>query len=254
MLRFFRRIRQNLLAENRIRKYLAYAAGEVILVVIGILIALQLNNLNEERKLRIQEKELLVSLQDELRYNLVEIKRAREVNQNNIKGTGELISVFAPELNKELTDLELSALLAKSLQERTEFQPSLNIVGSNRLDLLSNARLRNELLTIITKVGHLWDAEKTVTEIRWECTLVLLEEGNMRHSIDYLMDTSAWYSTPDSAFENTNRELLNSRQLENKLVLFLATSLNSEEEHLKPLNDKFDSIAQMLEQELKRFD
>ena len=70
MFKFFRRIRQNLLAENKIRKYLAYATGEVVLVVIGILIALQLNNFNEERKLRIQEKELLNSLQDELQYNL----------------------------------------------------------------------------------------------------------------------------------------------------------------------------------------
>ena len=50
MIRFFRTIRQRLLAQNRFTKYLVYATGEIVLVVIGILIALQINNWNEERK------------------------------------------------------------------------------------------------------------------------------------------------------------------------------------------------------------
>jgi hypothetical protein len=50
MIKFFRKIRQKMLAENKFRKYLIYAIGEIILVVIGILIALQINNWNEERK------------------------------------------------------------------------------------------------------------------------------------------------------------------------------------------------------------
>ena len=50
MLRFLRRVRQRLLAENGFRKYLLYAIGEILLVVIGILIALQINNWNEEKK------------------------------------------------------------------------------------------------------------------------------------------------------------------------------------------------------------
>lgn len=50
MIKFFRRIRQKLLSENRISKYLIYAIGEIVLVVIGILLALQINNRNEENK------------------------------------------------------------------------------------------------------------------------------------------------------------------------------------------------------------
>ena len=50
MIKFFRHIRQRLVIENRFSKYLLYAIGEIILVVIGILIALQINNWNEERK------------------------------------------------------------------------------------------------------------------------------------------------------------------------------------------------------------
>ena len=50
MIKFFRKIRQQLLVENKFSKYLLYAIGEIILVVIGILIALQINNWNEVRK------------------------------------------------------------------------------------------------------------------------------------------------------------------------------------------------------------
>ena len=50
MIKFFRRIRQRLLSENKFSKYLLYAIGEIVLVVIGILIALQINNWNEDKK------------------------------------------------------------------------------------------------------------------------------------------------------------------------------------------------------------
>ncbi|MFT6046016.1 MAG: hypothetical protein ACI9WC_001721, partial [Arenicella sp.] len=50
MIRFFRKIRQNLIKENKVGKYLLYAIGEIVLVVIGILIALQINTWNEDRK------------------------------------------------------------------------------------------------------------------------------------------------------------------------------------------------------------
>ena len=50
MIKFFRKIRQNLLSEGKTGKYFKYAIGEIVLVVIGILIALQINNWNEGRK------------------------------------------------------------------------------------------------------------------------------------------------------------------------------------------------------------
>ena len=66
MLRFFRTLRQRLLAENRTSRYLLYALGEIVLVVIGILIALQVNTWNEDRKNRQEGVALLKSLKSEL--------------------------------------------------------------------------------------------------------------------------------------------------------------------------------------------
>ncbi|WP_299164553.1 DUF6090 family protein, partial [uncultured Eudoraea sp.] len=62
MIKFFRHIRQRLLTENKVSKYMFYAIGEIVLVVIGILIALSINNWNDYRKDRIEEKNLYKTL------------------------------------------------------------------------------------------------------------------------------------------------------------------------------------------------
>ena len=57
MIKFFKRIRQNLLLEGKTGKYLKYAIGEIVLVMIGILLALQVNNWNEKRKQGVKAQE-----------------------------------------------------------------------------------------------------------------------------------------------------------------------------------------------------
>jgi len=69
VIKFFRRFRQQLLTENKLRKYFLYAIGEIILVVIGILLALQLNTWNTTRDLKIQNQEFLTKMLAELKQN-----------------------------------------------------------------------------------------------------------------------------------------------------------------------------------------
>ncbi len=253
MFKFFRKIRQKLLSENKFSKYLLYAIGEIVLVVIGILIALQINTWNENRKARKEEQILLLSLQNEMDYNINELSRARKVNNTNIKGTGRLIAHMSPNPNQDLTEEELALLLAGSLQEKTEFEPRLSVINSGQLTIISNESLKNALLSIDAKVEHFRENEKTVTEIRWDCTKQTLEQGNFRKAADYVIDFSNWYGKTESPFENTNFELLRSRSFENKLTLFLATSLTSEVEHLQPMAQDFENIQKTLKEELEKF-
>ncbi|MET1258293.1 DUF6090 family protein [Flagellimonas sp. DF-77] len=254
MIQFFRKIRRSLLSENKVSKYLLYAIGEIILVVIGILIALQINNWNEDRKTRKEERTLLISLQNEMAYNIKELARARKVNNANIKGTGRLIAHMSPRPNDQLSEKELALLLAASLQEKTEFEPRLSVINSGQLTIITNETLKNALLSIDAKVEHFRENEKTVTDIRWDCTQQTLKEGNFRKAADYVIDFSNWYGNTESPFENTNFELLRSRPFENKLTLYLATSLTSEVEHLKPMALDFEIIQKTLEEELEQFD
>ena len=74
MIRLFRNIRKQLAAENNIAKYLRYAIGEVILVVIGILIALQINNWNEDRKDILREKKMLLDIRNDINKNIANLE------------------------------------------------------------------------------------------------------------------------------------------------------------------------------------
>ena len=70
MIKFFRKIRQRLLTENKFSKYLIYAIGEIILVVVGILIAISINNWNEKLKVEQIEQKLLKALKKEITMNI----------------------------------------------------------------------------------------------------------------------------------------------------------------------------------------
>jgi hypothetical protein len=74
MIKFFKKIRQNLLIENKTVKYLKYAIGEIVLVVIGILIALQINNWNEANKNRIYEVRMLSEIEKGLRKDYLNLQ------------------------------------------------------------------------------------------------------------------------------------------------------------------------------------
>jgi len=73
MIKFFRHIRKSLLMENKTTKYFKYAIGEIVLVVIGILIALQINNWNQNRVSKLNEIKTLNQLNVDLKSNLIEI-------------------------------------------------------------------------------------------------------------------------------------------------------------------------------------
>ena len=89
MIKFFRKIRQKLLSENKFSKYLIYAIGEIFLVVIGILIALQINNWNEEKKTKAVEIEILTQFKEDLNDDIESINRVefwirKVINSSNI--------------------------------------------------------------------------------------------------------------------------------------------------------------------------
>jgi len=69
MLKFFRTIRKKLIDQGNIQKYLLYAVGEILLVVIGILIALQVNNWNDDRKLVEKRVKLIQSIESDFETN-----------------------------------------------------------------------------------------------------------------------------------------------------------------------------------------
>lgn len=103
MIKFFRKIRYNLMSENKTGKYLKYAIGEIILVVIGILIALQINNWNEQRKIENKGKAYINEIYKELKTEISNIDLILNSLTNQYNGTEHVLSFFESE-NKEIKD------------------------------------------------------------------------------------------------------------------------------------------------------
>jgi hypothetical protein len=86
MIKFFRNIRKKLADDNKPLKYMRYAVGEIVLVVIGILIALQINNWNEDQKEREIEVKVLKEIAENLEANILRLQsmmaRCNEDNQS----------------------------------------------------------------------------------------------------------------------------------------------------------------------------
>jgi hypothetical protein len=87
--------------KNKTGKYFKYAIGEIVLVVIGILIALQINNWNEQRKMNAQEQELLEGLEVEFTINFNRLEYVLQLHQNSIDSANEIMTYF----NTDISDI-----------------------------------------------------------------------------------------------------------------------------------------------------
>ena len=109
MIKFFRHIRQRLLTENKINKYLLYAIGEIILVVIGILIALWINNLNTIKQQKQVEKIYLLSLKGEFEQNYDLLNETIKNNEQLINHLENLSMLFNENIYDTITETSVWA-------------------------------------------------------------------------------------------------------------------------------------------------
>ena len=149
MIKFFRKIRQNLLMENKTGKYFKYAIGEIVLVVIGILIALSINNWNDQRKERAKELHYLQNIKTDLQLNKAELNKFLATRKNLIGNAQKIIAHFE---GKPVTDLAAFNQLCipifawkRYYQNNNTFQELLN---SGNLALITNDSIKTTLLNM----------------------------------------------------------------------------------------------------------
>ena len=93
MIRYFRKLRLGLLLNKNFKNYAFYALGEILLVMIGILLALQVSNWNDENKKQKQVREYLSELKDEMQDNLKLLNNQIDQNTKNMHGAREIIEL-----------------------------------------------------------------------------------------------------------------------------------------------------------------
>jgi hypothetical protein len=118
MIKFFRKIRQNLVTENKFSKYLLYAIGEIILVVIGILIAINLNNSNQQRTLK-QNVDLQLNLLKQSVYqDSVSFRGLINYSEKQLRDSERLIQLMNEPMNETNCE-EFIAKFANHAEVRT---------------------------------------------------------------------------------------------------------------------------------------
>ncbi len=141
MIKFFRQIRQNLLSEGKTEKYFKYAIGEIILVVIGILIALQINNWNENRKVKKLEAQIYIELKSDLLQTRSDINETISKHKEIFKSSQQLITDIYDKKSNSQTIYEAltnSSFESQIIPKTSAFENLKNI----GLNTLSNDSLR----------------------------------------------------------------------------------------------------------------
>ncbi|MFH6769749.1 DUF6090 family protein [Gaetbulibacter aquiaggeris] len=148
MIKFFRKIRQKMLIENKFSKYLIYAIGEIILVVIGILIALAINNWKENQKLRNQEITYLNNLRDDLETQINMLDIYIDYENIIIDHSNDIIEHY--ELNEGFKNMDSIFPKLNDLTTRWTFSNAnttlLQMLNSNQINIIQNTKLKEELI------------------------------------------------------------------------------------------------------------
>ena len=130
--------------ENKTEKYFKYAIGEIVLVVIGILIALQINNWNEQQKLKEKEIEVLTNLKVDLEKTLVEIHASIEFSKVTITEIDKLEYYSKQEL-KYNDELDYSFGVFQHFYPIYITKGTYNTIQNLGLDIISNKQLRKDI-------------------------------------------------------------------------------------------------------------
>ena len=163
MIHFFRKIRQELLVKNKFSKYLLYAIGEIILVVIGILIALQINNWNIGRIEKEDEKKSYINIKRQVLDNKSELIKVKDFNTYYSKAY-EYGIIKA----QDRTKTDSLVLITMGLSQYSDFHSSGKIyetlVNSGELKLMKNS----EITSAIQQLEKTYIFANKLENMHWE--------------------------------------------------------------------------------------
>jgi hypothetical protein len=252
MIKFFRKFRQNLIKDNKVSKYLLYAIGEIILVVIGILIALQINNNNEANKERAKELHYLKNLKTDLLLNIENINTFIETRESKIKSANIVLEYYEGKPLTDLNDFNNNILNVyiwhKFYQINNTF---LELTNSGNLATLSNDSIKNGLLNLDALYKELKGEEE---HYRFDTELLLYEPSYSTLDLNpltkrYMFDASNGQIGENTVLPRENFEtLLKDTKHKNGFVMavYEFTVMNGQLATMRKMSN--DLIAQIDEE------
>lgn len=234
MIRFFRRIRRNLLSENKFSRYLLYAIGEIVLVVIGILIALQINNWNNQRILDRSEIKSYQNIKQQLLEDKTELSKVKAFNNEHSK-----IYKFANDIivRKDYKLQDSLAMCAMRLAWYSDFHSSGNIyqtlVNSGDIKLIKNSEIPNKL----QKLEMTYIFANKLEDNHWE-----MISGTVSQEMRGIINYDTW--------KPIKPEKLYTVEMQNQFVTSMYITAAKDTTYTKALKE-IDAIINLLNNELE---
>jgi len=249
MIKFFRKIRYDLIEKNKTGKYLKYAIGEIVLVVVGILIALQINTWNENQKLRIQELIHLRNLKDDLLEDKESLSKINERRIDKANSADIMNNYYKEKPIDNLKDYYFH--LANTLSWETH-QPKnitfLELVNSGKLSIISNSEIKKLLLEISTSYEEMFAVR---THMYHDYTDYFYK--NYAENIDFESSLLIW-ADPSIKIELSQEDI--TEALENRAIKngFVLASYNNKllSKQSSNILAKVDMTIQLIEDEIER--
>lgn len=229
-----------------------YAVGEIILIVIGILIALGISNWNQNRLDSQKEQFYLDGLKTEFELSHKKLKTLMEVNRMNYENSKK-VAGFINGNHPAISERELSEFLYNAFSFEIAYNPNNSIlkelINSGKLENISSTDLRKHLTSWESFIQSTQNQEKALREQR-ERTLDIFRNGN--GSIKTILD-DAKITEEIGLFQNreyqSNLKVIKSLAFENNLLMFILTGMSTETEHYLPLSEEIETILKLIQKE-----
>lgn len=253
MIKFFRKIRHKLLSENKFSKYLIYAIGEIVLVVIGILIALKINNWNIKEQERKTERINLIALQEEFQQNADNLDNVIVQNTSIIQGADKLIKAFNVSVLDTISERGIAIYILQAVARDANFVHKsgvlTEILSSGELKLIQNNKLKHRLAGFGSWIERVEQQEAVVNDYRQEIMKQITKSGNLKKIFTEAGMDFNWESALDSV---SNKSFFNSITQLNQLLSFKSASEYSTYVLYQPLREEIEEILKILSSELKK--
>ena len=240
MIKFFRHIRKSLIEENKMGKYFKYAIGEIILVVIGILIALQINNWNEQKKIVEKEKQALTEIVSDLNAIIIRLEEMKFKEKYSISNNINSLNIIINHLErkKPYQDSLKTHFFKCFTYPNPLFKTSgYETLSSMGMDVILDNKLRSEIGLFFTKSTATVDGQYRElrddfynymltflkTEFTYKNDTELFPENyqNLKNNVEFLQSLRIYVRVYNSYLRATNTALKDTKALKKLIHLYL---------------------------------
>ena len=255
MLRILRKARLQVLENRNFTRYALYALGEVILIVIGILIALWLSDMSEDYKKQEREQFYLAGLREEFEQSRSKLQVLIKINRETYVRARSIAEAIA-QPDSVLSEAKISALLFQAFSDDFAYNPNTSVLeellNAGRLEILSNAELRNKLASWNSRIERIRQQEASLREQRYKVLDIARSgTGSIRRIFEENGLAEGLLGMTPSPDPGSNLLLLESRPFENNVLIFMLTAVYTEQLHYQPLLEEIQKILALIEHDLE---